>query len=484
MMHFERRSKVRPLLSLLHVCFQCDDTDKCHLTVLGYPSDNIDYHRSKMPSRSKHSEPPEFSERKANRDKVMQVLINSVYPKHKVEGVFFDDTEVLNEDRRKRAICIDDPDADASPPSTCDRCKYVNLPLHERLRNKLPSPSIFTPWTYRSKYHSLQSVEMASMSKDLPLKDDSLKARGMHYDNNRTMLEAVLEEDRILRKAPQVVEALRCHYGHNLQAPRNTSCGSNYPRTISDVGTLQYLLLGQQELRRDIERLECVERAIGTSISTLHLLPTDYRGKVRGKALERKTLEDELNDLARMALMVDEEIPDAPVDEPVPVHLEQCRTSASLDTIVESPPRFRSASVTTARLVTGESFPFVDQPRSRRHVTSRSSSVYSGGAAKTRSISIQPAPPERSETSDSGDIRRGSRPQEQSRATAHRIMQSIRTFHSRSRSRHASSAGVSVNSEPSRTGRREERGRGEDVVTSLSRHDEERYPKRQNIVQQ
>lgn len=445
----------------------------------------MDYHRSKMPSRDEHSEPTEFSERKANRDKVMQVLINSVYPKHKVESVFFDNTEVLNEDRRKRAICIDDPDADASPLSTCDRCEYVKLPLHERLRNKLPSPSIFTPWTYRSKYHSLQSVEMASMSKDLPLKDDSLKARGMHYDNNRTVLEAALEEDRILRKVPHVVDALRCHYGHNLQAPRNMSCGSHHPRMISDVDTLQYLLLGQQELRRDTERLECVERAVGTSISTLHLLPTDYRGKVRGKVLERKTLEDELNDLARKALMADEEISDTPVDEPALVHLEQYRTSASLDTIVESPPRVRSASVTTARLVTGESFPFVDQPRSRRHVTSRSSSVYSGGAAKTRrSISIQPAPPERSETSDNGDTRRGSQPQEHSRATAHRIIQSIRTFHSRSRSRRASSAGVSVNGEPSRTGRREERGRGEDVVTSPSRHDEERYPKRQNIVQQ
>ena len=71
------------------------------------------------------------------------------------------------------------------------------------------------------------------------------------------VVEAVLEEDRILRKAPQVVDALRCHYGHNLQAPRNMSCESHHPRTISDVDTLQYLLLGQQELRRDIERLEC-----------------------------------------------------------------------------------------------------------------------------------------------------------------------------------------------------------------------------------
>ncbi|KAI4678913.1 uncharacterized protein J4E88_006201 [Alternaria novae-zelandiae] len=442
----------------------------------GYPSDNMDYHRSKMPARDEHSEPTEFSERKANRDKVMQVLINSVYPKHKVEGVSFDNTEVLNEDRRKRAICIDDPDADASPPPACNHCEYVTLPLHDRLRNKLPSPSIFTPWTYRSKYHELRAVEMASMSQDLPLKDDSLKARGMHYDRNRTVLEAALEEDRILRKEPHVVDALRCHYGHNLKAPGNMSCGTHHPRMISDVDTMQYLLLGQQELRRDIERLECVRRAVGTSVSTVRLLPTRYRGRAKGKVLGRMTAEEHLEELARKALMVDDDMSDVPVDEPLPVQSEQYRTSTSLDTIVESPPRARSLSVGTALYVTEEYTPFVEQPRPRQNVTSRSSSVYSGGAAKTkRSVSIPPALPRQSENSDA----RGVQPREKDRAS-HRIMQSIRSFHNRSRSRHASSAG----SDSSRTGRREERGRREGVVTSPTRHDEERYPKRQNIVQQ
>ncbi|KAI4663280.1 uncharacterized protein J4E78_003691 [Alternaria triticimaculans] len=461
---------------LAHVNEAGDDALREKKQVLGYPSDNMDYHRSKMPARNEHSEPTEFSERKANRDKVMQVLINSVYPKHKVEGGIFDNTEVLNEDRRKRAICIDDPDADASPPPTCDRCEYVTLPLHERLRNKLPSPSVFTPWTYRSKYHELRAVEMASMSQDLPLKDDSLKARGMHYDSNRAVLEAALEEDRILRKEPHVVDALRCHYGHNLKAPGNMSCGTHHPRMISDVDTMQYLLLGQQELRRDIERLECVRRAVGTSISTVRLLPTRYRGQAKGKVLGRMTAEEHLEELARKALMVDDNMSDVPVDEPFPVQSEQYRTSTSLDTIVESPPRARSMSVGTALYVTEEYTPFVEQPRPRQNVTSRSSSVYSGSAAKTkRSVSIPPALPGLSETSDAGECL----PREKDRASK-RIMQSIRSFHNRGRSRPASSAG----SESSRTGRREERGRREGVVTSPTRQDEERYPKRQNIVQQ
>ena len=245
---------------------------------------------------------------------------------------------------------------------------------------------------------------------------------------------------------------------------------------ISDVDTMQYLLLGQQELRRDIERLECVRRAVGTSISTVRSLPTRYRGQASGKVLERKTLEDELNDLAKKALMVDDDMSDVPVDEPLPVQPEQYRTSTSLDTIVESPPRARSLSIGTALYVTEESTPFVEQPRPRQHVTSRSSSVYSGGAAKTkRSVSIPPALPRQSENSDAGGVQ----PREKDRAS-HRIMQSIRSFHNRGRSRPASSAG----SESSRTGRREERGRREGVVTSPTRQDEERYPKRQNIVQQ
>jgi len=249
---------------------------------------------------------------------------------------------------------------------------------------------------------------------------------------------------------------------------------------ISDVDTMQYLLLGQQELRRDIERLECVRRAVGTSISTVRLLPTRYRGQASGKVLERKTLEDELNDLAKKALVVDDDMSDVPVDEPLPVQSEQYRTSTSLDTIVESLPRARSMSIGTALYVTEEHTPFVEQPRPRQHVTSRSSSVYSGSAAKTkRSVSIPSALPRQPENSDAGGVQ----PREKDRAS-HRIMQSIRSFHNRGRSRPGSSAGVSANSESSRTGRREERGRRESVVTSPTRHDEERYPKRQNIVQQ
>jgi len=208
----------------------------------------------------------------------------------------------------------------------------------------------------------------------------------------------------------------------------------------------------------------------------VRLLPTRYRGQAQGKVLGRMTAEEHLEELARKALMVDDNMSDVPVDEPISSNSEQYRTSTSLDTMVESPSRARSMSVGTALYVTEEYTPFGEQPRSRQHVTSRSSSVYSGGAAKTqRSVSIPPALPGLSETSYAGECL----PRGKDRAS-NRIMQSIRSFYNRGRSRPASSAG----SESSRTGRREERGRREGAVTSPTRHDEERYPKRQNIVQQ
>jgi hypothetical protein len=428
-----------------------------------------------MPARNEHSEPPEFSERKPDRDQVMQVYIESFFPKHKVSGVFFDATERLNEDRKRRATCIDDPDADASPPPPpCDHCEYVKVSLHERLRNKLPSPSVFTPLTYRSKYHSLQAVEMASMTRDLPLKDDSLKARGMHYDENRKVIEAALEQDRILREEPHVVHALKCQFGHSLKTSGSTSCGFQDQSTISDLDTLQYLLLGQQELRRDIARLECVECAVCTSIETLDILPVRYRGNV----LQRKTLQDEVEKLRRERLTVDEEVYDAPVDRSCSHDYEEYRAMASLDPMI----------IATANLAVGESFPFVEQARRRhRHpATRRSSSVYSNGAVRTTSGTTTPhIVLEGPDFTDSGNVPDVPQSGDHDRAAAHKIMQSIRTYHNSGRISRTSSVDVSADNESIRTGRRQERRtRGNAVVTSPTRHDEERYPRRQNIVQQ
>jgi hypothetical protein len=454
-------------------------TDRHGFTVLGYPADNIEYHRCKMPARDEHSEPTEFSERKADRDQVLQVYHNSSYPKHKLEGVFFDDTEILNEDRRRRAICVDEPDDDPSLQPTCDTCEYVKLPLHERLRNRLPSPSVFTPLTYRSKYHSLQSVEMASMTKDLPLKDDTLKARGMQYDENRRVLEEALEQDRIMTETPHDVDALRCHFGHSLKASEHVSCRHPVAGTISDIDTLQYLLLGQHELRRDIERLQCVEHAVQTSISRLDILPVTYRGCV----FPKRTLEDELE---KARLREEAEMCDAAADELNPIENEQLHAVDNIEPAVGSSFKPLGGNIATANLAVGESFPFADQPRQRQLITPRSPSVYSDSTARAQSTtSIPRALPELPGTRTGRDTQRSPKPLEQDRAAAHRIMQSIRTFHNRGRTRQASSVGVSVTSESGRTGRREERGRREDaVVTSPSRQDEERYPRRQNIVQQ
>jgi hypothetical protein len=403
----------------------------------------------------------------------MQVYIESFYPHYKVNGVFFDATERLNEDRKRRATCIDDPDADPSPlPPPCDHCEYVEVPLHERLRNKLPSPSVFTPLTYRSKYHSLQAVEMASTTKDLPLKDDSLKARGMHYDKNRKVIEAALKEDRMLSEEPHVVHALKCQFGHSMKASGGRSCELQNPTTISNLDTLQYLLLGQQELRRDIERLECVERAVRTSIKTLDILSVRYRGNV----LQRKTLQDEVEKLRRERLTVDEEVCDEPVDRSCPTDYEQYRAVASFDPM----------NIATANLAVGESFPFVEQARRRHPPTRRSSSVYSNGAVKISSVAPTPRVAlEGPECTDSEDVPDLPQSGNHDRAAAHKIMQSIQTYHNSGLTIRTSSVGVSADSDSIRTGRREERRTRENVVvTSPTRHDEERYPRRQNIVQQ
>ncbi|CAN9401384.1 unnamed protein product [Alternaria alternata] len=66
------------------------------------------------------SEPAEFSDQKPNREDVLQVFLTG-YPKYEVSNVFhesIDRTKHLNEEADRRATCIDDPDAEPSPPTS------------------------------------------------------------------------------------------------------------------------------------------------------------------------------------------------------------------------------------------------------------------------------------------------------------------------------------------------------------------------------
>lgn len=457
---------------------------------------NPQFSRSAIPPKGEHSEPAEFSDQKPSREDVLQVFLSG-YPKYEVSNVFhesIDRTNHLNEEADRRATCIDDPDAEPSPP-TCPVYENLKLPLHERLSNMLPSPSNFTPplrpdpfavWTYeyRPRDHSLQVIKTASTTPGLELKDESLKGRAEQYRKNRELLQGALKEVCILKAVPDTVHALECPHCHSVGASGSIPDG---PRYQADVDALQSLILEQHELRRDLERLEATKRGVQGSISTLSMFPSRHRfGNAKRRLALAGQREREVSERRREALEYRESQERTSAAELCPLDQELDQALNALDPISEPLLDSSRTSIATANLATGECFPFVNHAGPRRAATRRSSSEYSDRPAKSKDEVASPqSVPEKPDMVDVGNVPKHPHPSgTQDRAAAYRIMKSVQTYHNSGRKSQASVRSGPVDGDLARVGRTKERRRQEDVVvTSPSRH-EERYPKRQNIVQQ
>ncbi|KAG9195878.1 hypothetical protein G6011_00999 [Alternaria panax] len=500
-----------------------------------YPRTNSDFSHSALPARNEHSEPVEptgFSTRKPDREDVYQVFLSG-YPNHQVSDVFYDSidqTQRMNEEAKRRAICIDDPDAEFTLPP-CVACETIKLPLHERL-SMLPSPSNFTPllapklftfgtYNYRPRDHSLQAIEMASTAPDLELKDESLKARAVQFNKNREVIENALKEGGILRGEPDVVHARECQTCHRATTSKSTCNGH---QSSADVRLMQSLILEQHELRQDLERLEALERGIHTSFSTLGSLPVRHR---YGNAEQRQRLADRTEqgrqerrrqaevDHAEMErrereTAADVESSDAAIQNSFLLEQELDQALEAVEAAVKRLPVAASVSVATANqaleavdrlmahlpiaasmmyptanLATGEHFPFVDQAGPARPATRRSSSVYSDRLGRSKSRATTPhAVLEVPEITDGENVPHPPQRGAPDRAAAHQIMKGVQTYRETGRTSRELEGSGPVVGESARVGRTKERVRREDaVVTSPSRQEEERYPKRQNIVQ-
>ncbi|CAN9365171.1 unnamed protein product [Alternaria alternata] len=457
---------------------------------------NSHFSRSAIPPKGERSEPAEFSDQKPSREDVLQVFLSG-YPKYEVSNVFhesIDRTKHLNEEADRRATCIDDPDAEPSPP-TCPVYENLKLPLHERLGNMLPSPSNFTPplrpdpfavWTYeyRPRDHSLQVIKTASTTPSLELKDESLKARAEQYRKNRELLQKALKEVCILKAIPHAVHVLGCPHCHSVEASGSIPDG---PRYQADVDALQSLILEQHELRQDLERLEATKRGVQGSISTLSIFPSRHRfGNAKRRLALAGLREREVSERRREALEYRESQERTSAAELCPLDQELDQALNALDPIAEPLLDSSRTSIATANLATGECFPFVNQAGPRRAATRRSSSEYSDRPAKSKDeVDSTQSVPEKPDMVDVGNVpKHPHHPGAQDRAAAYRIMKNVQTYHNSGRKSQASVRSGSVDGDSARVGRTKERRRQEDVVvTSPSRH-EERYPKRQNIVQQ
>ncbi|RYO57896.1 hypothetical protein AA0116_g7329 [Alternaria tenuissima] len=457
---------------------------------------NPHFSRSAIPPKGERSEPAEFSDQKSSREDVLQVFLSG-YPKYEVSNVFhesIDRTKHLNEEADRRATCIDDPDAEPSPP-TCPVYENLKLPLHERLSNILPLSSNFTPplrpdpfavWTYeyRPKDHSLQVIRTASATPGLELKDDSLKARAEQYRRNRELLQGALKEVCILKAVPDTVHALECPHCHSVGASGSIPDG---PHHQADVEALQSLILEQHELRRDLERLEVTKRGVQGSISTLSMFPSRHRfGNAKWRLALAGQREREVSERRREALEYRESQERTLAAELCPLDQELDQALNALEPIAEPLLESSRTNIATANLATGECFPFVNRAGPRCAATRRSSSEYSDRRAKSKDEVASPqSVPEKPDMVDVGNVPKHPHPSgAQDRAAAYRIMKSVQTYHNSGRKSQASARSGPVYGESARAGRTKERRRQEDVVvTGPSRH-EERYPKRQNIVQQ
>jgi hypothetical protein len=371
----------------------------------------------------------------------------------------------------------------------------LKLPLHERLSNMLPSPSNFTPplrpdpfavWTYeyRPRDHSLQVIKTASTTPGLELKDESLKARAEQYRKNRELLQGALKEVCILKAVPDTVHALECPHCHSVGASGSIPDG---PRYQADVDALESLILEQHELRRDLERLEATKRGVQGSISTLSMFPSRHRfGNAKRRLALAGQRERDVSERRREALEYRESQERTSAAELCPLDQELDQALNALDSIAEPLLESSRTSIATANLATGKCFPFVNQAGPRRAATRRSSSEYSDRPAKSKDEVASPQfVPDKPDMVDVGNVPKHPHPPgAQDRAAAYRIMKSVQTYDNSGRKSQASVRSGPVDRDSARVGRTKERRiQGDVVVTSPSRH-EERYPKRQNIVQQ
>ena len=182
---------------------------------------------------------------------------------------------------------MDDPDA--VPVSVLDlvvRKEYEEeITLYEMLKRQLPSPDVFTPCTYRSKHHTVDQVEKASACLNVTPHEYALKARALQYNENRGILKEALSESVQRSASPSIYSVgagvMMPSGAESQHMERKTPCET---RSGEDV---QLNLVAQWELKRDIERLEALQRNISEARSRITQYPLLSNYSIRESKVQR-----------------------------------------------------------------------------------------------------------------------------------------------------------------------------------------------------
>jgi hypothetical protein len=229
-----------------------------------------------------------FSTPMPGREKILKVNLTK-------PAEYFAPTAALNEERSRRAICLDDPDASPIPvphlSKQKNKKKEVSLPLHQSLKNKLPSPSVFrtklapkvitkeegesetevrlnvyTAVTYRSKHDDIGDIERASAGPpNMPYEDKHFGARVAQYRKNKELLEAAMsKKSRIDAPYPPATSKKAMYQKRG--GTKSTKSGTVGP-------SFQTHILRSWELARDIERLEALKHSVAEARIRIDQVP-------------------------------------------------------------------------------------------------------------------------------------------------------------------------------------------------------------------
>ncbi|RMZ69727.1 hypothetical protein GMOD_00010302 [Pyrenophora seminiperda CCB06] len=185
----------------------------------------------------------------------------SVDPRGQITRKEKDDARAFWEERLGNMVKGGQREGDPTTRSDIDTSSH----LFAQLNAALPSPTLFTPNSYRSIYHTMDDVKSASgfLRVDVGLQDAALEARAQQYNDNKHAIESVLHQQPACSSTCNDCKTENSICDEHLSIMWKTSLNTD----------LQMNLIAQWELKRDLVRLESLGQSLHEALGMIRQCP-------------------------------------------------------------------------------------------------------------------------------------------------------------------------------------------------------------------
>ncbi|KAJ4367168.1 hypothetical protein N0V83_007698 [Neocucurbitaria cava] len=225
----------------------------------------------------------EFYTAKPGREQVLQI-VSPANSSGRSSGsdVFTQRMLADNEERAQRAISMDDPGPERLSASGVQPVDHRHQKdavdqeaIYERLGRVLPNPGVMSMQTYQSKRHHIASIEHGHVGRAERYEDSSLHARVKQYTANKQLLKYTLANHQDLSKnrcldalssRDETSQQLSSDAKKEVVVVAKEKLAKETRRTGEDNMSasehMQFVLLRNWELKRDLERLDALRRNV------------------------------------------------------------------------------------------------------------------------------------------------------------------------------------------------------------------------------